>query len=71
MKKLIFSSILLLTLVFSYSFSLQSNAIKPIKTEINDASCKYGQCKGIAKSTGNRCKHCVSNAGDSYCWQHK
>lgn len=33
--------------------------------------CKYGQCKATAKSTGNRCKHCVSNEGDSNCWQHK
>jgi len=32
--------------------------------------CKYSQCKATAKSTGLRCKHCVSNAGDSNCWQH-
>ncbi len=35
------------------------------------AGCKYGQCWAIAKSTGQRCKHCVSNPGDLYCWQHK
>jgi hypothetical protein len=33
--------------------------------------CHYGQCYATAKSTGNRCKHCVSNEGDSYCYQHK
>jgi hypothetical protein len=33
--------------------------------------CKYGQCQAIAKSTGQQCKHCVSNAGDAYCYQHK
>ena len=33
--------------------------------------CKYGQCLATAKSTGKRCKHCVSNRGDKYCWQHK
>jgi len=32
--------------------------------------CKYSQCQATAKSTGNQCKHCVSNEGDSYCWQH-
>lgn len=32
--------------------------------------CKYGQCMATAKSTGKRCKHCVSNSGDRYCWQH-
>lgn len=34
-------------------------------------ACKYGQCNAKAKSTGNRCKHCVSNSGDLNCWQHK
>ena len=33
-------------------------------------NCKYGQCQAIAKSTGQQCKHCVSNPGDLYCWQH-
>ena len=33
--------------------------------------CKIGQCNATAKSTGNRCKHCVSTSGDLYCWQHK
>ena len=34
-------------------------------------NCKYGQCQATAKSTGQQCKHCVSNPGDRYCWQHK
>lgn len=33
--------------------------------------CHYGQCQAIAKSTGAQCRHCVSNSGDLYCWQHK
>lgn len=33
--------------------------------------CQYSQCQATAKSTGNRCKHCVSNRDDKYCWQHK
>lgn len=36
-----------------------------------DYECKYGQCYGTAKSTGKRCKHCVSKKGDKYCYQHK
>lgn len=33
--------------------------------------CQHGQCQGTAKSTGKRCKHCVSNSGDRFCYQHK
>jgi hypothetical protein len=33
--------------------------------------CHYGQCQAIAKSTGQQCRHCVSNSGDHYCWQHR
>jgi cell division protein FtsL len=40
-----------------------------IQTESGYA-CKYDQCHATAKSTGKRCKHCVSNKGDLYCWQH-
>ena len=42
-------------------------------TEISNTSiaCNHGQCRATAKSTGNRCKHCVSNSGDSFCYQHK
>ncbi len=36
-----------------------------------DLVCKFDQCHATAKSTGERCKHCVSNDGDTYCWQHK
>jgi len=32
--------------------------------------CDYGQCQATAKSTGNQCLRCVSNSGDTYCWQH-
>ena len=32
--------------------------------------CRYDQCHAIAKSTERRCKHCVSQKGDLYCWQH-
>lgn len=36
----------------------------------NRLECKYSQCQATAKSTGKQCKHCVSNDGDLYCWQH-
>lgn len=32
--------------------------------------CNNGQCQAIASLTAKRCKHCVSNPGDIYCWQH-
>ncbi len=35
------------------------------------ATCNYGQCRATAKSTGQRCRHCVSNSGDLYCYQHR
>jgi len=46
-----------------------SNANLFANEKIND--CRYGQCSATAKSTGLRCKHCVSKSGDLYCWQHK
>ena len=46
---------------------LQTSNTSNFETVVN---CRFGQCKAIAKSTGNRCKHCVSNSGDSYCYQH-
>lgn len=39
-------------------------------TILSAFGCNYGQCHATAKSTGNRCLHCVSNSGDLYCWQH-
>jgi len=32
--------------------------------------CVIAQCTANAETTGQRCKHCVSNRGDSFCWQH-
>jgi hypothetical protein len=44
---------------------------KTISAEIIKQDCKNGQCQATAKSTGKQCKHCVSNAGDKFCYQHK
>ena len=75
MKNLIKSIIgtaLLLALSFSI-LSAESNKSSVNNSESNDLyciTCKYDQCHATAKSTGNRCKHCVSKQGDTFCWQH-
>ncbi len=61
-------------LLFLLTFSLVSFSFNPIKENKKNSSelnCRYGQCQAIAASTGNQCRHCVSNNGDWYCWQHK
>ena len=40
------------------------------KVDRGSEDCHYSQCLAIAKSTGERCRHCVSNKGDEFCWQH-
>lgn len=71
MKKIIFGIYLFVALGVSYSFSSpESNNLFSNEVSIENYDCKYGQCQATAKSTGNRCKHCVSKKGDSYCWQH-
>ena len=45
------------------------NTIK--ETKIENVECKIRQCNATAKSTGKRCKHCVSNDSDYQCYQHK
>lgn len=75
MKKLIFSTIAFGFLAIStMSMTSEENKI-PQSTkqpdQIESTACKHGQCYATAVSTGRRCLHCVSNAGDSYCWQHR
>jgi hypothetical protein len=72
MKKIILGISLFVALGISYSFT-NLESIQPISSQSNieNYDCYYGQCYATAESTGNRCKHCVSNSGDSYCWQHK
>jgi hypothetical protein len=74
MKNLRKISLFLLLCVGAFgAFSFSTD----IKTNLNNievsesAACRFSQCTATAKSTGQRCKHCVSNAGDSKCWQHK
>jgi hypothetical protein len=46
------------------------NLGQAFRSTVDYLECNYGQCNAIAKSTNERCKHCVSNEGDLYCWQH-
>ena len=66
MKKLISSICLGTALTFTYSFAPNLSV-----EEVSSVNCHYSQCQATAKSTGNQCKHCVSNEGDLYCWQHR
>jgi hypothetical protein len=69
MKKLLIAFALLLSLA---SLQASNYSIQPTMENLTKASdCRYGQCSATAKSTGQRCKHCVSKSGDLYCWQHK
>lgn len=60
------------------SFSLIIMSFLPSKesqnidiVSIENVECKIRQCNATAKSTGKRCKHCVSNDSDYQCYQHK
>ena len=75
MKKLIFSTIAFGFLAIS-TMSLTTVVNEKQQSNLNldqieTSACKHGQCHATAASTGNRCLHCVSNAGDTYCYQHK
>ena len=70
MKKLLFSSVLVFS-ILSFSPINEKAKHKNNTTVTENVACKYGQCEATAQSTGEQCKHCVSNKGDKYCWQHK
>ena len=67
MRKIL--SVVLLSLVLLLG-SFVAHSTAPQTPQTKEVDCKYRQCKAIAKSTEKRCKHCVSNADDVYCWQH-
>lgn len=68
MKKLLFIALVsLMTMSF-----LSIDNSKEIKEErVETVECKIRQCNAVAKSTGKRCKHCVSKSKDKQCYQHK
>jgi hypothetical protein len=77
MKKFILGALAIgFVAVTTMSLTTHSQTISAHKNVENSENqfpnaCHYGQCHATAKSTGNRCLHCVSNYGDYYCWQHK
>ena len=68
MKKIIF---ILLASFITMSFFSVSNSADVKEVVIENVECKFRQCNAKAKSTGKRCKHCVSKSRDYQCWQHK
>jgi len=70
-NRILLVAISVLTLLSITAFSPALND-KFVNVDVNSefVECKYGQCHATAKSTKKRCKHCVSNKGDSFCWQH-
>jgi hypothetical protein len=69
LRKIIIISVgaMLLT-TYSFTNTVQSSGVETVNETCY--SCQFDQCHAIAKSTGQRCKHCVSNNGDLYCYQH-
>ena len=61
----------LLVLIGSTSFVPNAQNLIYTDHSVVEMECQHGQCQATAKSTGKRCKHCVSNSGDRYCFQHK
>ena len=59
-----------LSVVLVAEASITQEFSENVRNTVESIECKYGQCNAIAESTGQRCKHCVSNQGDLYCWQH-
>lgn len=69
MKRILF----IVCLLFFTAGLMSSKAIEieSIQDSTELVECKYRQCNATAKSTGKRCKHCVSKKTDYQCWQHK
>jgi len=72
-KKGLLSVLSVLFLFATLSFTLNDGASNLVATTSEGATleCKIRQCNATAKSTGVRCKHCVSDQADFKCWQHK
>ena len=64
---------LLLIFVLLAGTSFSPGVQQLISADLSEVAmeCQHGQCQATAKSTGKRCKHCVSNSGDRFCYQHK
>ncbi len=71
MKKILFTVLLLGTTLSSTFIEARNTSKNSVSVKNNLIECRYGQCQATAKSTGKQCKHCVSNGGDKFCYQHK
>ena len=67
MKKLL----LIIALPLLMSVGINENVSSQSLSGIEVVDCTYRQCNATAKSTGKRCKHCVSKEDDYQCYQHK
>ncbi len=70
MKNLLFSLLLTFGLLGFTTNNVITPDVQIAKKSTETVECKWAQCSATAKSTGKRCKHCVSEKGDTYCWQH-
>jgi hypothetical protein len=70
MKKLLFSLVLAFGLLGFTSNNIINPEVQITKKTTEVVECKWAQCSATAKSTKKRCLHCVSEEGDTYCWQH-
>jgi hypothetical protein len=68
--KNIFLALFLLGSTLAIAKTNKSTSIS-ISSKKSSIECRFGQCQATAKSTGQQCKHCVSNSGDKFCYQHK
>ena len=71
MKKNLYPIIFFFLIFIVSGFTLRTENAYSNSANTEISTCNYGQCRATAKSTGNRCRHCVSNSGDWYCFQHK
>jgi len=70
-KNLVLILATFISMSFGYENGVDNILIPPSFNQNSSLACNYGQCHAIAKSTNMRCKHCVSNSGDRYCYQHR
>ena len=71
LKKLLLGAFIVSSIFGIYSFKNPKNGGDRSSKIEECTTCRYDQCHATAKSTGQRCKHCVSSYGDFYCYQHK
>jgi hypothetical protein len=70
-RNIVANVFLIAIVIGSYSFIAPKDTLVQ-RAKIEECmDCRFDQCHAIAKSTGLRCRHCVSYSGDMFCWQHQ